>query len=265
MPKVVLTAPDGAHAQVYLHGAHVTSWVPMGGEERLFLSRKAEFRPGAAIRGGVPVIFPQFAREGPLPAHGFARVTTWEFAGVEASTARLQLRDLETTRRIWPHAFLTELAVTIGGRQLMLGMSVTNMGDGPFSFTCALHTYLRVSDIHGVVVEGLGGIRYRDQAAGRVERVQTEPELRFSGPVDRVYFEAPSALVVRDAERITHVTSSGFPDVVVWNPWVERGAALSDLEPEGYRRMVCIEAAVIGTPITLAPNERWQGSQTLLT
>ena len=68
--------------KIYLHGAHVTSWVPAGGDERLFLSQKSEFRPGAAIRGGVPVIFPQFGGLGTLPKHGFARTLPWDLSSL---------------------------------------------------------------------------------------------------------------------------------------------------------------------------------------
>src|SRR5688572_25010680 len=84
LPKIVVEAPDGARAELYLHGAHVTSWRPAGaGGERLFLSAASEFRTDAAIRGGVPVIFPQFAGRGPLPKHGFARTAEWTLVGVE--------------------------------------------------------------------------------------------------------------------------------------------------------------------------------------
>ena len=77
-PVLTLRADDGATAEVHRHGAHVTSWRPMGeADDRLYLSARSEFSGAAAIRGGVPVIFPQFAAEGPLPKHGFARTTTW--------------------------------------------------------------------------------------------------------------------------------------------------------------------------------------------
>src|SRR5258705_11634652 len=83
LPLVKLRAADGATADVYLHGAHVTSWRPTpGDEERLFLSARSEFRPGTAIRGGIPVIFPQFAAEGPLVRHGFARTSEWRLDDV---------------------------------------------------------------------------------------------------------------------------------------------------------------------------------------
>src|SRR5512139_4252652 len=80
LPKLTLVAPDGARAEVYLYGAHVVSWVPAGGQERLFLSRTSAFRAGAPIRGGVPVVFPQFGALGPLPLHGLVRLMVWELA-----------------------------------------------------------------------------------------------------------------------------------------------------------------------------------------
>ena len=73
LDAVELRAPDGARATVLLHGGHVVSWVPAGADEQLYLSPKSSFAPGSAIRGGVPVIFPQFNTRGPLQRHGFAR------------------------------------------------------------------------------------------------------------------------------------------------------------------------------------------------
>src|SRR5512140_3613716 len=109
LPKLDLVAPDGARAEIYLHGAHVTSWIPSGGKERLFTSRAAQFRAGVPIRGGIPVVFPQFSQLGPLPAHGFARVMPWEFVGAEhnaqGATATFRLSDTEESRRLWAHAF----------------------------------------------------------------------------------------------------------------------------------------------------------------
>src|SRR4051812_40962098 len=76
LPSVQLTHADGSSAKVTLHGGHVVSWKDRLGVERLFMSKKAVFAPGKAIRGGIPIIFPQFG-PGPLPGHGFARNTSW--------------------------------------------------------------------------------------------------------------------------------------------------------------------------------------------
>ena len=79
-PALKIQSPDGAQATVLLHGGHLVSWKPAGGEEQLYLSPTAVAGQGQAIRGGVPVIFPQFEQRGPdvsLPRHGLARTRTW--------------------------------------------------------------------------------------------------------------------------------------------------------------------------------------------
>lgn len=267
LSKVVLTAPDGARAEIYLHGAHVTSWVPAGGSERLFLSRASEFSPQTAIRGGVPVIFPQFSGMGPLPKHGFARRMDWEFieAGVQAAGARavFRLTDSPATRSAWPYAFSAELEVVAGGQDLALTLSATNRDPQTFTFSAALHTYLAVADISAARLTGLGGRRFVDSTRGGAEGVQGEAELAFAGEVDRVYPGVSESLSLVERERRVEIEGSGFPDVVVWNPWREVGAALADLEPEGYRRMVCVEAAIASRPVSLGPSARWTGSQRL--
>ncbi len=265
LPKLVLTTEDGAQAEIYLHGGHVTSWKPAGGEERLFLSRTSEFQSGTAIRGGVPVCFPQFATFGPLPKHGFVRTLPWAIRHGGANSIALQLTESAATLKIWPHAFTTVLTVSIGAQSLLLEFEVTNTGDAPFEFTGALHTYFRVSDVRSTVIEGLSGLRYADRAGGgHVEGVQSEAPIAFDGEVDRVYYDAPDRVVIREADRITTVMSRGFPDVVVWNPGPVAGAKMSDLEPEGYRRMVCVEAAVVGKLIVLEPQATWRGSQIVM-
>jgi len=201
LPKLTLVAPDGARAEVYLYGAHVVSWVPAGGQERLFLSRASAFRVGVPIRGGVPVVFPQFGTTGPLPLHGLVRLMTWELAAAKAvgqgAVATFRLSDTSESRRQWDHAFLAELLVAIGGSNLSLTLAVTNTGTGPFDFTAAFHTYLAVADISATTVTGLVGLRYRDAAAGGIEVREDSPQVGFSGEVNRIYFDAPAEARLR--------------------------------------------------------------------
>lgn len=264
LSKLVLQDPDKGRAEIFLHGAHVTSWIPADGRERLFLSRTAEFAPGKALRGGVPVIFPQFASLGPLVKHGFARNRSWELLETGPGSATLGLEDDEATRALWPHAFQARLRVELGAGSLSMTLTVRNTDRVPFSFTAALHTYLRVGDCSGTAIRGLGGLAYRDHVRGDAEAVQTEDLLGFEGEVDRTYLEAPSPLEVLDGERRLEVRAEGFADAVTWNPGPDLASRLGDLEPEGHRRFVCLEAAAIGRPIHLAPGEAWQGSQILV-
>src|SRR5204863_9262286 len=87
--RVETAAADGARAAAFTHGAQVTSSKTVGGDERLFLSERSAFAADAAIRGGGPVIFPQFGAMGPLPKHGFARVVEWDSVRAgQASTGK---------------------------------------------------------------------------------------------------------------------------------------------------------------------------------
>jgi glucose-6-phosphate 1-epimerase len=268
LPKLTLAAPDGARVEVYLYGAHVVSWVPAGGQERLFLSRTSPFRAGAPIRGGVPIVFPQFGATGTLPLHGLVRLMTWELAAAQAvgqgAVATFRLSDTAESRRQWDHAFLAELSVAIGGSNLSLTLAVTNTGAEQFDFTAAFHTYLTVGDISATTVTGLAGLRYRDAVAGGVEVNEYSSQVGFLDEVNRIYFDAPAEARVLEKERITVVQKAGFTDAVVWNPGAAKCATMADLEREDYRRFVCVEAAAVGTPIRLAPDERWQGMQTLI-
>ena len=64
LPAVRIATPDGAQATVTLFGAHLVSWKTGDGNERLFCSSESKRDGSAAIRGGVPVIFPQFGARG---------------------------------------------------------------------------------------------------------------------------------------------------------------------------------------------------------
>ncbi|MFG6430813.1 D-hexose-6-phosphate mutarotase [Roseateles sp. LYH14W] len=268
---ISLTAPDGATATLSLHGGQVLSWKPAGGAEQLYLSPRSAFTPGKAIRGGVPVCFPQFAEGGPLPRHGFARTLPWELVqqeqGKDDALAVLRLRDSEATRAIWPHAFELELSVRVGGSSLDVELACENLGDVPLQFTAALHTYLRVGDLDAVSVEGLAGLRYHDSIK-QAEALQ-RMDLLLTGEngvldLDRVYYgvkERP--LLVTEGRRQVVVRHQGFEDAVIWNPGPERCAKLADMPPEGWSEMLCVEAACVGRPVELPAGESWVGRQSL--
>lgn len=260
---VQITAPDGATASVYPYGAHLASWQTSDGRERLFFSERAELSAGSAIRGGVPVCFPQFSRHGPLPPHGCVRTVPWECLGAEtgaAGTIRAHFRLLasEATRACWPHEFQLDVFVTVGGMRLSVTLEVTNTDSAPFTFTGALHTYFQVDDITAVEVDGLVGLPYREFDA---DYSQTDPVLRIEGEVDRVYWNVPGPVTLREGTRHLVVQSEGFPDAVVWNPGPERCAKLPDMAPDGYQRMLCIESVVFGEPVTLQSGGLWRGTQ----
>lgn len=253
---------EGATALVALHGAHVLSWIPSGNRERLFVSERARFDGKSAIRGGVPLIFPQFSERGTGMRHGFARVVAWRYTGVESEHAVFELRNDERTAH-WPHAFLARLRVGLSATALELTLEVENTGDSTFDFTAALHTYLRVDALEDAAVIGLQGCDYEDSAAGGVLRREHHYEVRFDGEVDRIYNDVVAPLTLADGTGELSIEHEGFTDAVVWNPGAALAATIGDLAPDDYRRFACIEAGTVLQPQVLAPGMRWSGTQRL--
>jgi glucose-6-phosphate 1-epimerase len=257
-------ATHAAEATVFVQGAHLTNWQPAGEEPVLFLSAKSEMAPGRAIRGGVPVIFPWFGprTDGkPGPAHGFARTQEWElaFAALTGDALRLTwtLGPSEASRALGFDHFRVAYEMTIG-QTLTLQMTVANASSAGTSlaFEEALHTYFAVANAEKVWIDGLGGTAYLDKVDGMKQKVQPKGAFKLTGRTDRGYLETPATCVLRDeaAERRIVVEKAGSSSTVVWNPWSDLTATMADMEPEGWRRMLCVETANVGaSAVTLAP------------
>lgn len=267
LPAVCLQAPDGAQATVTLFGAHLVSWVPAGGSERLFCSTQSALDGSKAIRGGVPLIFPQFAARGDGMRHGFARVSNWRLAasGVEhgAAFAEFALSSADPLPVAWPHDFALRFRVTLKADSLQLALRVRNSGSAAFSFAAALHTYFRVDDLATVSIDGLQDVRYSDQASKPPQHGrQSEALLRCPDQLDRLYHAIPGDLALRAGSGTLHWQQQGFGDAVVWNPGAADAAALSDLADDEFRDFICIEPALID-PCRLEPGQEWLGCHQL--
>lgn len=251
LPAIELRSADGARLRLSLFGAHLVSWTTAAGAEQLFCSTRSALDGSKPIRGGVPVIFPQFNERGPIIRHGFARTAHWRLvdsgADGHAAFAVLALApaDLAPSRAAeWPHAFALRLRVQVGGSTLTMTLEVDNPGVAPFDFSAALHTYHRVGEIEQVVIDG----------------VQDAP-LTVGDALDAIY-HGVGELVLRDGQRRLHSSQQGFTDAVVWNPGRQASAGMADMAPEDYRHFVCIEPAAIA-PVTLAPGQRWRAVNVL--
>ncbi len=263
-PAKRLVAADGAEATVLLHGGHVVSWIPAGDQERLYLSPQARAGEGHAVRGGIPVVFPQFELRGPLPRHGLARHRGWQWVeGASrggAAIGVLRLTDDAATRAIWPQAFELELTLSISRLRLDVELAVTNTGQTAFEFTAALHTYLRIDDLGRARLHGLYGVAYDDMVAGGHHRQELDP-LGFAGEIDRVYQELSGPLALATGMGRMAIDFEGFPDAVLWNPGPAKAATLVDLPDDGWQQMLCVEAGAVAAPVRLSPGQDWVGRQ----
>lgn len=122
LPRVSVRHSSGAQLEVYLWGATITSYRLSTGQGVLFTSSEAVFDGKKAIRGGIPVVFPQFGTNGPLPQHGFARNSQWELVHSGDGAVELALSDTDATRAVWPHAFALRLRATFDDNQLTVNL-----------------------------------------------------------------------------------------------------------------------------------------------
>ena len=263
LPRVSVSTP-AATAEIYLHGAQLTSWHPSGSEEVIFLSKQSQFEPGRAIRGGIPVCFPWFRNkvDNPkAPSHGFVRTKAWQLDSIalngDGVTISLSTASDEGTRAWWPHDFRLVHRVSVGA-VLVQELVVSNTGSAPLSFEEALHTYYRVGGAEAVRVSGLDGVTYLDNTDGNREKRQ-EGDVVFTGPTDRAYVNTTHPVGILDPvlRRRIRLDKENSRTTVVWNPWIEGAQALPDLGDDEWRAMACVEASNIRAfAVELAPGEQ---------
>ena len=251
LPKVVITLPS-ARAEIYLHGAQVTSFKPAGTEDAIFLSEHSSFEHGKAIRGGIPVCFPWFRNkldDPKAPSHGFVRTKAWELTELsynhDTVTARFLTTSDASTKAWFPFDFNLEHRVTVG-IELKLELMMTNLDTKPLRFEEALHTYHLVGDAKQVSVSGIDGVDYLDNTDNNTEKLQ-KGDLHFTKATDSVFLNTTHKLDVIDPalKRRIQIEKQHSNTTVIWNPWREGAKALADLGDDEWQKMACVEASNI--------------------
>jgi D-hexose-6-phosphate mutarotase len=260
----LVMAAEGAVAEVYLLGGHVTSFRPAGGADVLWLSRASSYEVGKPIRGGIPICHPWF---GPLesdpsaPMHGYVRTTELGVVSIALTddggvTAVLGKRFDRPAGRDWPGDFELTVRVTVG-RSLSVAVRTSNIGGADLVISEALHSYFRVSDVRSVNVTGLAGDDYYCKLTGETARQGPEP-LTFAAQTDRIYKGSTGEMVLHDPGmgRAIRVAKRHSRSTVVWNPWIEKAAAMADFGDDEWPGMLCIETAnAMEDAVTIAPGE----------
>jgi glucose-6-phosphate 1-epimerase len=263
LARLRIKAP-AAIGEIYVHGAHLTSWAPSGAEEVIFLSGRSQWQEGKAIRGGIPVCFPWFRNkidDPKAPSHGFARTRNWQLDSVQlmgdAVVVSLSMGSDEGTRAWWPFDFHLVHRLTLGA-ELIQELEVTNLGSTPFHFEEALHTYYRVGAADQVRIRGLDGVAYLDNTDDNRKKQQTG-EVMFTAQTDRAYLNTTHAVEIEDPVlgRRIRLTKENSRSTVVWNPWSTGAKTLADLGDDGWKTMACVEASNMRDySVGLGPGEK---------
>lgn len=228
-------------ARVALHGAHVMSWCPAGAEEVIYLSPDAVYREGKAIRGGIPLCWPWFnahPSDPDLPSHGLVRNQFWELESTDVTDDGVVAK-LRRDSADW-----SAVATISMGSSLEVALESTNLGDQEMMISGALHSYFSVGDVREITIKGLEDADYLDTVGKDTNRRQTGV-IRIDREVDWHYVSSGSVRLEDPVKKRTIlVEKEASPSTVVWNPWIEKAAALGDLPNEDYLAFACIEAAI---------------------
>lgn len=250
LPTIQVNSPK-AKALISIHAGQVLSYQPAGEpEDVMFLSAKAYYQGGKAIKGGAPICWPWFGAdpEGKgRPGHGFVRNRPWNVVATEALSngdikVIVGLDDTAETQAIWPHAFSLRQEIIIGD-SLNLSLITRNTGKEKFTITQAFHTYFKVGDITRAKVSGLSGCDYLDKAGGGSVQKHQTGDVTIDAEVDRIYLNVGNTLTIDDAalNRRIQITAQGRKTAVVWNPWEKIAKDMADLEDDDYKRLLCVE------------------------
>ncbi|GAM24907.1 hypothetical protein SAMD00019534_080820 [Acytostelium subglobosum LB1] len=272
MPFVQLETVSSS-CLVYLHGAHVTSF-KTNGNEHFFMSEKSVYEPFKALRGGIPLIFPQFGA-GKIQTHGFARNMQWSIKTTFVDEMRgsvgveFELVDDDYSRKIWPCSFHAVYCITLHKDRLELSFATKNTDHKAFDFQLALHTYFAISNIQNVRVDGLHGYSYIDKMKNAEIDVEKRQSVTIQEETDRVYLNTNTSqplLLIDDhnKSRITLQSQANLNDAVVWNPWIEKAKRMEDFGDLEYPKMICIEAGVIDKPAILEPGQSFQTTHVII-
>lgn len=205
----------------------------------------------APARGGVPVLFPQFADQGPLVKHGFARNVPWklvgESAGIDSCYFAYQLDVKPDAFPQWPHAALLQLCVSARSNQFTMRFTVKNTDVTVFRFMGGLHPYWQVTNLLATQVIGLHG---------------NESVLQFNDqPIEQLFPLERPLLLACDGVKL-RLQASGFTEWMVWNPGRDGAKLLADLPDDDWQRFVCIEPVCVSQPVVLEPGQTFQGELT---
>ena len=230
-------------AEISLYGGHVLSWAPAGHKPVIYMSPKAVFKKGKALRGGIPLCWPWFGKnteDASLPSHGIARISTWQVGRCEeGEDGRVNLLlALPPENEMLPSG---ALAMEIGNELTMSLITLDVPRAMPYS--AAMHTYFAVSDYEQVAVTGLEELAFTEFAGDAIPH--PEDPLIPLGHIDRIYHPVPenAEITIHDPawERSIRICRAGSGSAVVWNPGAALAAGMGDLGEGNERGFLAVE------------------------
>lgn len=250
-------------AVIAKQGAQLLEFQAADREPLLWLSPKAQFEPGKAVRGGIPLCLPWFGinRVDPTkPKHGLVRTQPWQLTEAKelpGGDVELVFTFRHDGSEVFEAPFRCEFTMRLG-RELQLHLRLENLAEEAVEYSWAWHTYFPVESVREIEVHGLEHTDYLDNTR-ELARFRQEGPLTFPGEVDRVFENAPAHQQILTRAPI-HTHSDNCHSVITWNPGPELAATLADVD-DHYGEFVCVEHGnAFADSWQLAPGERAEAS-----
>jgi len=240
------------------------------------MGRLAKMDGSKPVRGGVPIVFPQFGRpDKDMPQHGFLRRNYWKNENVFSTEEEagcdftLDLKDVVEARGekgIWSKDggvginCSCRYQVRINADKLITKLIVQNTGTFEFKYQTLYHNYFRVNAkaLELTSVQGFQGYSVENRVTDESSWVQDQNPIKIDCEVDRLY-TPPSSKNVLDVVISTgedkpklllksYATANGAEvpvSAVIWNPFVEKSKTMSDFHDDEYLEMIGVEPGVV--------------------
>ena len=235
-----------------IHRGHILDWTSKRHfSPILWMSPLAVDFPAKPIRGGVPICWPWFGTspsDHNFPAHGIARISSWELIGAienldGETNVELRLDDSALDAYEYYKGLKLILKITLG-ETLKICLETVNTSNARLSYSEGLHTYFAVSDIEKIKITGLEGQSFLDLMNNNRETCDNS-SIKFDRETGRIYVNSESECIIEDANfnRKIRVKKWGSKTTAIWNPWATGIKNFNDMEAEAWRAMVCVESA----------------------
>ncbi|MCF7729756.1 MAG: D-hexose-6-phosphate mutarotase [Chthoniobacterales bacterium] len=251
--KINVTTASSA-AEIYLQGAHVTSFQKKGEDPMLFMSSSGRIARGKMLHGGIPLCFPWFGnRQGETLSHGIARLHPWDLKLCGVTAQGSVILEFQLPQKFMKDAGWMPVNVNyrvIVGEKLSLQFNVTNppTSKDSFFYEECFHSYFLVENIDKITIHGLKDLHYLDKTENLVSKLELSDAIPITQETNRIYLNSTEPIEIHDSlkKRTIRIEKYSSHSTIVWNPWMKNAKLIPDFDPEDYKKMLCVESGNVG-------------------
>lgn len=229
-------------------GANILNCV-IKGEKMFFLSKHAKLDNTIPIRGGIPLVFPNFGfSNNNLPKHGYLRNNKWNFVRSWSNEIEAGIT-FEFTKIFdnFNYEYNLKYEIILNENSLKNNLSIHNNSKYPFTFDMLYHNYFKIN-LQDFKCNSFSNKKFYNQLNDKNEYDYNL--LKIDNEIDRIYDNINEVIFYSNSNEIKLESNSNF--MVLWNPWIQKSKLLKDFGDEEFKNMVCFEP---GIKYEINPNE----------